>query len=206
MWAITYRKPSQRPERVVLSSSHGPQSHSETKAELETKYPGTEVLAFQASITDHEALRKITTDLGTVDILILNAAVAHGRAPASDLSLDELNDAFDTNVLATFNICREFCALPPPPSGERTIINVSAAAAHMISPYRAAYGASKAASVQVMQAIASQFANQRAKVFSFHPGSFYTPGLAANMPANFPGIEWEDEGLPALFSVWLAGE
>jgi hypothetical protein len=57
-----------------------------------------------------------------------------------------------------------------------------------------------------MQAFASQYADDDSiKILSFHPGSYYTPGVAANIPANMPGIEWEDEALPAWFCVWLAG-
>lgn len=157
--------------RLVIISRSAEQQQK-AKAELEKKCPRTEVLGFTVSIADHEALKKIIVDLQTVDVLVLNAAIAHRRAPASDLLPDEVKDAFETNVIATFNICQAFLSLPLPPSGDRTIINISAAAAHMISPYRAAYGSSKAASAQTMQALASQVAAQGTKVFSFHPGSF----------------------------------
>ena len=56
-----------------------------------------------------------------------------------------------------------------------------------------------------MQNFASQFPypESRVKIISFHPGSFYTEGVAANIPKDM--IEWEDINLPAHFCLWCAG-
>ena len=63
---------------------------------------------------------------------------------------------------------------------------------------------SKAAGVQVMQQFASQFKDdENIKIVSFHPGSFYTPGVAANFPKG--AVKWDEEDLPAHFALWLAG-
>ena len=44
---------------------------------------------------------------------------------------------------------------------------------------------------------------RRLRIFSYHPGAFYTPSAEKNIPKD--AFEWEDIRLPADFAVWLAG-
>ena len=174
------------------------------KHDLEEEFPSLQVLMYQASVTDHDRMSQIVQELGTIDVLVLNAATAHRRAEATDITVEEMKDAFETNVVAPFNIAKAYLALPKPAAGSKTIINISAAAAHLPGHHRVGYGSSKAAGVQVMQNFASQYKDyESVRVFSFHPGSFYTEGVAANIPKGM--MEWEDVDLPAYFALWLAG-
>lgn len=173
------------------------------KSELEQSYPSLQILSYQASITDYERMTKILQELGTVDVLVLNAAAAHRRAEATAITMEEMQDGFDVNVFATFNLSKSFLEMPAPAAGRKTIINVSSASAHFPGHMRIGYGSSKAAGVQVMQNFASQFKDEDVKVVSFHPGSYYTAGVAANIPKAM--VEWEDVTLPADFTVWLTG-
>ena len=55
-----------------------------------------------------------------------------------------------------------------------------------------------------MQNFASQFPlPEGAKIISFHPGSYYTEGVAANIPKDM--VVCDDIQLPADFCLWLAG-
>ena len=175
----------------------------EAKAELNRDFPTVQVLLYQASVTDQTRIHEIFKELGEVDIVVLNAAIAHRRAQATEVTIQETKGAFDVNVTAPFTLSQAFLAGPMPKSGKKTILNVSAAAAQMSNPYRSAYGASKAAGVQIMQSLAAQFPTQDVRIYSFHPGSFYTAGVAANMPKDM--VKWEDINLPADFALWLAG-
>ena len=186
---------------AIVGRSPGPLETS--RKELEATYPSIQVITYQASVTDNARMNEIVQELGTIDILVLNAAIAHRRAEATEITAEEMHDAFETNVFATFNISKAFLASPRLSSGRRVIINVSAAAVTPFGHHRVAYGSSKAAGVQVMQNFASQFKVEDVSIFSYHPGSFYTPGVAANIPKDM--IQWEDINLPADFAVWLAG-
>lgn len=179
------------------------EAQEKAKAELETEHPTVQVLLYQASVTDNARMTQILQELGRVDVLILNAAAAHRRAEATSITADEMNEAFETNVIAPFNLSKAYLAMPMPAGGSKTIINISAAAAHLPGHFRVGYGTSKAAGVQVMQNFASQYRDSGVRVFSFHPGSYYTPGVAANIPKSM--MEWEDIDLPAHFARWLAG-
>lgn len=176
----------------------------DAKTTLEAEHPSVQVLIFQASITDHARITNILKELGSLDVLVLNAAVAHRRANATEITIEEMEDAFDINAIAAFNIAKAFLALPMPESGSKTIINVSTGAAHLLNSVRVGYGTSKAAGAQIMQQFACQYKNDpNVSIFSFHPGAFYTPGVAAKFAKM--DVKWDQEDLPAYFCLWLAG-
>ena len=188
---------------AIVSRSAAPQEKA--KNDLEAAYPGTKILPYQASITDRIQMTKILEDLATIDILILCAALYHRRAPTADLTTQEIEDVFDTNVLAAFALTKAYLATPSPPSGTKTIIALSSAAAQMRAPHRGGYVPSKAALTQIMQhfAFEAQEQNENVRIFTFHPGALYTPAAAEVYPEN--AIPWEDIELPAHFARWLAG-
>ena len=68
---------------------------------------------------------------------------------------------------------------------------------------RVGYGPSKAAAAQMMQHFAMEQKVEDVKIFSFHPGAHYTPGVAQVHPKD--AMQWEDINLPAHFVLWLAG-
>lgn len=188
---------------AIISHSAGPQE--KVKADLEAAHPSVlEVLPYQASITDGARVADIFRDLGTVDVVVLCAAVYHRRARATEITAGEVQEVFDTNVVGAFNMARAYLAdTPLPAAGTKTIINVSSAAGQMRSPLRAGYGPSKAAVTQVMQHFAFEQEGDDVRVFSFHPGAFYTPSAAEIYTED--ALVWEDINLPAHFALWLAG-
>lgn len=188
---------------VIVSRSPGPQEKA--KADLEAAYPSTQVLIYQACITDSARVTEILQDLGAVDILVLCAALHQRRARATEISTQEIQDLFNNNVVAAFNLVQAYLATTPQPAaGSKTIINVSSAAGQMRSPLRVGYGSSKAAVTQVMQHFAFEQADDdHVRIFSLHPGAFYTPGTAEHFSEH--AMEWEDINLPAHFALWLAG-
>ena len=183
--------------------SRSTDSQEKAKTELEAAYPSTHILPYQASITDSIRMTEILQDLGTVDVLVLCAAVYHRRTKATDISTQEMQDVFDTNVIAAFNLTKAYLNMPLPTAGTKTIIHISSAAAQMRSPLRAGYGPSKAAVTQMMQHFAFEQESDDVRVFSFHPGAFYTPAAAEHYTEN--AMPWEDINLPAHFARWLAG-
>ena len=185
---------------VIVSRTQGPQEKA--KAELETSYPWTQVILYQGSITDSDRMSKILLEVDTIDILVLCAAIYHRRAPATQLSTQEISDNFSTNVIAPFALAKEYLKLPLPAAGRKTIIHISSAASQMRAPLRSAYGPSKAAITQVMQHLAFEHQGE-ANVFSIHPGAFYTPSSAEIYPES--AMKWEDIELPGHFARWLAG-
>lgn len=186
---------------AIISRSPGPQEKAKT--ELEAAYPLTRVLRYQASITDDIRMTEVLRDLGAVDVLVLCAAVSHRRAKATEISTQEMQDVFDTNVIAAFNLTKAYLATPLPAAGTKTIINISSAAAQMRSPLRGGYGSSKAAITQMMQHFAFEQESDDVRIFSFHPGAFFTSAVAEHYTED--AMIWDDINLPAHFARWLAG-
>lgn len=187
---------------AIVSRSPGPQKKAQT--DLEAAYPFTQILTYQSSITDSRCITKILQGLGTVDVLVLCAAIYHRRAKATDISTQEIQDVFDTNVVAAFNLVQSYLTTTPrSDAGCKTIINISSAAGQMRSPLRVGYGPSKAAVTQVMQHFAFEQTSDDVRIFSLHPGAFYTPAAAEHFAED--AMIWEDIDLPAHFALWLAG-
>jgi NAD(P)-dependent dehydrogenase (short-subunit alcohol dehydrogenase family) len=63
---------------AIVSRTLGPQQKAKT--ELEAAYPSTQVLLYQASITDHVRMKEVLQEFGCVDVLILCASVYHHPA------------------------------------------------------------------------------------------------------------------------------
>lgn len=187
---------------AIVSRSAGPQQ--DAKAGLEASYPTTQILTYQASITDHARMAAILHELVTVDVLVLNAASIHRRAKATELRTQEIRDAFDTNVIAAFALTTAYLATPLPAAGHKTIINISSAVIQVSRTLRIGYGASKAAAAQVMQHFAAEVDERDCtRVFSVHPGAFYTAAVAQHFPKE--AMKWDELDLPAHFALWLAG-
>ena len=111
---------------VIVSRSRKPQE--EAKADIERVYPGVEVLTFQADVTDNAAMVKILQEVATIDVLVLNAVIAHRRAVATEITEEEMHDAFEVNTIAPFNLVKAYMATPMPEGGEKVVLNVSAGA------------------------------------------------------------------------------
>ncbi|KAG5978947.1 hypothetical protein E4U55_005716 [Claviceps digitariae] len=214
--------------RIALIS-RSPAAQNTAKAELEAAYPATTILTYQATVTDDGRFAAILDELAAVDVLVLNAAVCHPRLPATALSTEQIQQAYDINAVAALNLGRLYLGARMDAVRSKTIIHLTSAVAQMRAPLRSAYGSSKAAAVQAMRHLALEHAaavaaaaveeppadtdaerkpGQKpgpcpARVFSFHPGAIYTPGTAEVFPKG--GIPWEDVNLPAHFALWLAG-
>ncbi|KAK4244127.1 major facilitator superfamily transporter aflatoxin efflux [Corynascus novoguineensis] len=185
---------------AIISRSCGQQETA--RAALEGAYPSTEIITYEASVTEGFRTGQIFHELGTVDVLVLSAAVAHRRAPGIEISEQDVRDAFEINVIATFNLTKTYLAMPQPVGSVKTLINISSAATQVCG-MRVGYGPSKAAAAQMMQHFAAEEKSEKVRIFSLHSGALYTPGTARVFSKD--AIAWEDINLPAHFALWLAG-
>lgn len=180
---------------------------SETaKRDLEAAYPSTRVSLYSASVTNSERMIDILHELGTVDVLVLCATSCHRRANATDISSEEMQDSFDVNVIATFDLIKAYLNMPGSTNlVSKTILNISSAAIQVQSSRRVGYAASKAATAQVLQHFAWEATERnQVRIFSFHPGAFYTPAVAGHF-SNDESMMWDHLDLPGHFALWLAG-
>ena len=158
---------------AMLARSQGPMDVA--KETIEAEYPNTKVATFAASVTESARINEIARELGTIDILMLNAGTMHALAPTLDIDAEDLLNNFKVNVIGPFSLIKAFMALPPRDTTKpRTIIYTSTAAAAFVMPGASGYSASKAAMTYLMASIAQEYGGSGVRAFAFHPAVAYT--------------------------------
>jgi NAD(P)-dependent dehydrogenase (short-subunit alcohol dehydrogenase family) len=120
-------------------------------------------------------------ELGGVDILVNNAAYQMAREGLADISEEELEHTFRTNILAMFHTCK--AALEHMKPGA-TIINTASIQAYQPDPMLLAYAATKAAIVNFTKGLAQEAVEQGIRVNAVAPGPIWTPLIPATMPQD----------------------
>lgn len=153
------------------------------------------IVPFPGDVTDAAAMEavvgRIETELGPIALAILNAGV---YLPVTGDALDRANfdKTFDVNIRGTVN-----CLIPASRSmqarGRGQIAIVASVAGYFGLPTAASYGASKAALINLAEALKFDFDNQGLTIQVIAPGFVDTPATADN---PFP--------MPYLMSVGKA--
>ena len=111
-------------------------------------------------------------ELGGLDILVNNAGKQQEQEGIADISSEQFDATFKTNVYSLFWLCQE--ALPHLPPGA-SIINVSSIQAYTPSPILLDYATTKAAINTFSKALAQQVAEKGVRVNVVAPGPVWTP-------------------------------
>jgi NAD(P)-dependent dehydrogenase (short-subunit alcohol dehydrogenase family) len=118
-------------------------------------------------------------ELGGLDILVNNAAYQMARDGLADISTEELERTFRTNILAMFHTCK--AALDHLQPGA-TIINTASIQAYEPDPMLLAYASTKAAIVNFSKGLAKELIEKGIRVNVVAPGPIWTPLIPATMP------------------------
>lgn len=121
------------------------------------------------------------SELGGLDILINNAAFQMGREEISEITADEWERTFDTNIKAMFFLCK---AAEPHLKPGSSIINTTSVNAYSPSQVLLPYAATKGA-IQNFTANLSQIllgARKGIRVNAVAPGPVWTPLIPSTMP------------------------
>jgi hypothetical protein len=137
---------------------------------------GRKAVALPGDIRDEAFCRKLVTDavgqLGGLDILVNNAARQVAKSSILDISTEQFDTIFKTNVYAMFWITK--AALPHMAAGS-AIINTASVNAYDPSPDILDYAATKGAIAIFTKALAKQLAKQGIRVNAVAPGPIWTP-------------------------------
>ena len=118
-------------------------------------------------------------EFGKVDVLVNNAAFQMTRGGIGEISTEEFDRTFRTNVYAMFYLCK--AALPHIPEGG-SIINTASIQAYQPSPELLAYATTKGAIVTFSKALASEAMKSGVRVNVVAPGPIWTPLITSTMP------------------------
>ena len=137
---------------------------------------GQKAVALPGDITSEAFCKKLVSDaveqLGGLDILVNNAGKQTAVDAIADLSSEQFDETFKTNVYALFWITK--AAMPHLKAGA-SIINTSSIQAAQPSPNLLDYAQTKASIVAFTQALAQQVAEKGIRVNAVAPGPFWTP-------------------------------
>jgi NAD(P)-dependent dehydrogenase (short-subunit alcohol dehydrogenase family) len=117
--------------------------------------------------------------LGTIDILVNNAAFQRTYEKFEDIPDDEFEEAYRVNVFAMFRLCK---AILPQMKEGGSVINTGSIQSFDPSESLIAYASTKAAIVSFTRSLASLAIKQGVRVNAVAPGPVWTPLIPSTMP------------------------
>ena len=146
---------------------------------------GRRAVLVKGDVADPQHCRDIIKtaidEFGGVDILVSNAAYQMTHETLDEISDDEWDYTFDTNIGAMFRLCK--AAVPHMKPGS-SIIGSSSVNSDMPNPTLAPYAATKAAIANFCASLAQMLGDKGIRVNSVAPGPIWTPLIPATMPSE----------------------
>ncbi|WP_313528143.1 SDR family oxidoreductase [Shinella sp.] len=124
-------------------------------------------------------VRQCLENFGQLDILVNNAAFQRTYADIGDISSEEWDITFRTNIYAPFFLSRAAIAHMKPGS---SIINTTSIQSRQPSPHLLAYAATKGAISNFTAGLAEMVAEKGIRVNAVAPGPIWTPLIPSTMP------------------------
>ena len=147
---------------------------NKTKALVEAE--GRQCLAMAGDVGDEKfceaAVARTIEKFGKLDILVNNAAEQHPQDSILDISSDQLEKTFRTNIFSYFYMARE--AVKHLHEGG-VIINTTSVTAYRGSSHLLDYSSTKAAIVGFTRSLALSLVKQGIRVNGVAPGPIWTP-------------------------------
>ena len=144
---------------------------------------GRKAVTIPGSIESVEHCRKLieqtVSELGGIDLLVNNAAHQTTHESIEELTPEEWDRTFQTNIHPMFYLSR--FALPKMRPGS-TIINPASVQAYNPSPTLLAYASTKGAIVTFTKALAQMAIKHGVRVNAVAPGPVWTPLIPSTMP------------------------
>ena len=128
-----------------------------------------------------EAVERTVRQLGRLDVLVNNAAEQHLAQSITDISAEQLERTFRTNIFAMFFLTK--AALPHLGEGS-AIVNTTSVTAYQGNPALLDYSSTKGAIVAFTRSLSQQLVDKGIRVNAVAPGPIWTPLIPATMPED----------------------
>ena len=173
---------------VLYLNEH--QDAKETRRLVEEK-KGRRCLLIAGDIGDEgfcrKAVERTVRELGRLDVVVNNAAEQHEQQSLEDISREQLERTFRTNIFGYFFLTK--AALRHLGEGS-AIVNTTSVTAYRGSGHLIDYASTKGAIVAFTRSLAENLAERKIRVNAVAPGPIWTPLI----PASFPPDKVESFG------------
>ena len=169
--------------RVVCADMDA-EAAEDTAGEIRSEQREAEAL--QLDMTDPGSVRAAVESVGVPDVLVSTPSV-NVRKPVLEITDDEFDKVVELNLKGTFRLIRDF-GRGMAGRGSGSIIAFSSIRGQVVEPGQGIYAATKAGTVQMLRALASEVGPRGVRVNAIAPGIVETP-LTAQIK-NSP--DWYD--------------
>jgi NAD(P)-dependent dehydrogenase (short-subunit alcohol dehydrogenase family) len=172
---------------IVYLNEH--EDANETKRLVEEK--GRRCITIAGDVGDEafcrQSVEQCVRELGGLDVLVNNAAEQHPQKSIEDISTEQLERTFRTNIFAMFHLVK--AALKHLKEGS-AIVNCTSVTAYRGSKELLDYASTKGAIVAFTRSLALNLAEKKIRVNGVAPGPIWTPLI----PSTFPPEKVESFG------------
>lgn len=176
--AIVYAKEGADVAIVYLNEHEDAQ---ETKRQVEQE--GRRCLTIAGDIGDErfcqQAVQQTVQQLGRLDVLVNNAAEQHPQNSIEDITAEQLERTFRTNIFAQFFLTKAALKHLKPGSA---IINTASVTAYKGSPQLLDYSSTKGAIVAFTRSLSQALIEKGIRVNAVAPGPIWTPLIVSTFP------------------------
>lgn len=149
------------------------------------KAEGKEALLLRGDVGDKSfcetVVGKVIEEFGRLDVLVNNAAEQHPQEEITDISEEQLQKTFRTNLYGYFYMTQ--AAMPHLQNGA-SIVNTTSVTAYRGSPELLDYSSTKGAIVAFTRSLSGSLAEKNIRVNAVAPGPIWTPLIPATFPAE----------------------
>jgi NAD(P)-dependent dehydrogenase (short-subunit alcohol dehydrogenase family) len=128
-----------------------------------------------------EAVRQTIEEFGRLDVLVNNAAEQHPQDSIEQISAEQLERTFRTNIFGQFFMTK--AALPHLKEGA-TVINTTSVTAYQGNPMLLDYSSTKGAIVAFTRSLSLSLVKRGIRVNGVAPGPIWTPLIPSTFPPD----------------------
>ncbi|MCZ2472074.1 SDR family oxidoreductase [Aquirufa ecclesiirivi] len=157
---------------------------SSRETEKELKHISSKSKLHIINITQLDAVNKLASEIGNIDILINNAGIAQ-IGNIENTSSEGFQAIFDVNVKGAFHCMQAF--IPGMLQHSKgVIVNMASVAASVGIPDRFGYSMTKGAIRSMTQSVAKDYVQQGIRCNCISPGRVHTPFVDGFIAKNYP--------------------
>ena len=157
------------------------------------------ILKIKVDVTNwadvEHASKETEKEFGRLDILINNAGYLSSFIPIVDDDWEDYWKNYEINIKGVYLTCKAFLPLLLK-GGAKTVINLTSAGAHNISPGASGYQTTKFALLRFTEFIMAEYGNQGILAYSVHPG-----GVPSDMSVKMPEQRYKARKFAKSFEI-----